>query len=244
MHDSTLTAGVIGGLGPAATIDFMNRVLELTPATSDQDHLRLLVDQNPRVPDRQAAVLKGGETPGKVLASMAAGLEAAGSDFLVMPCNAAHMSQGDIENAIRIPFISIIETTVDAIPAGVTSVGVLETPACREAALYSSMLRDRGMEYLTPDADGREELLRLIYAIKGGDCGDSIRSAMKSLADALIARGAGAIILGCTEIPLVLCDDDVDVPLIASTAALAIRTVALARGEQPLPDSGNRTDGC
>ena len=244
MRDSTLTAGVIGGLGPAATIDFMSRVLELTPASSDQDHLRLLVDQNPRVPDRQQAALQGGEAPGSVLASMAAGLEAAGADFLVMPCNAAHMSQREIEKAISIPFISIIETTVDAIPAGVTSVGVLETPACREAALYSSALRDRGLQYLSPDADGRDELLRLVYAIKGGDCGDSIKDAMKSLAESLIARGAGAIILGCTEIPLVLCDDDVDVPLIASTGALAARTVALARGEEPLPDSSHRTDEC
>ena len=244
MQDSTRTAGVIGGLGPAATIDFMSRVLELTPAKSDQDHLRLLVDQNPRVPDRQAAVLKAGETPGKVLASMAAGLEAAGADFLVMPCNSAHMSQRDIEDAISIPFISIIETTVDAVPAGVTSVGVLETPACREAALYSSVLRDRGIEYLTPDADGRDELLRLVYAIKGGDCGGSIQRAMKSLAEALIAHGAGAIILGCTEMPLVLCDDDVSVPLIASTAALAAKTVALARGNEPLPASGDRTDEC
>ena len=244
MRDSTLTAGVIGGLGPAATTDFMNRVLELTPAKSDQDHLRLLVDQNPRVPDRQAAVLNGGETPGKVLASMAAGLEAAGADFLVMPCNAAHMSQREIEDAISVPFISIVETTVDAVPTGVTSVGVLETPACREAALYSAALHDRGMEYLTPDADSRDELMRLIYAIKGGDCGEAIQSAMKSMADALIARGARAVILGCTEIPLVLRDDDVDVPLIASTAALAAKTVALARGEEPLPDSGDRTDEC
>ena len=244
MHESTLIAGVIGGLGPAATIDFMNRVLELTPADCDQDHLRLLVDQNPRVPDRQQAMLKDGDTPGEALASMAAGLEAAGADFLVMPCNAAHISQRDIEDAISVPFISIIDTTIDAIPAGVRSVGVLETPACREAGLYRSALQDQGMEYITLDTEAQDELMRLVYAIKGGDQGGSVQRAMKSLAEVLTARGAGAIILGCTEIPLVLSDGDVGIPLIASTGALAARTVALARHELPLPNSVVRTEKC
>lgn len=237
MPKKDLTAGVIGGLGPAATIDFMTRVLALTPATTDQDHVHLLVDQNPAVPDRQDAILEHGGDPGRELAAMAARLEIAGSDFIVMPCNAAHAFKSDIEDAISIPFISIIDTTIDAVPAGVDTVGILETPACQTAGLYSRALEERGKKCIKLNEESCDELLALVYAVKGGDCGKPVRTSMQAIAAGLVVRGAEAIILGCTEIPLVLTEYEVEVPLIASTEALAIRTVQLARGERPLPIS-------
>lgn len=235
MRKASLTAGVIGGLGPDATVDFMNRIIELTPAATDQDHLRLLVDQNPQVPDRQDAVLEDGENPGPSLAAMAVGLETAGADFLVMPCNTAHAFADDIVKAISIPFVSIVDTSMESIPAGVSAVGILETPACHEAQMYGAALEAEGLRHIALDADNREDLMRLIYAIKGGDRGESVRLEMRGLAAALVSRGAEAIISGCTEIPLVLADEDIDVPLIASTDALARAAVAIARGERPLP---------
>lgn len=240
MPENALTAGVIGGLGPDATVDFMARVLALTPAEQDQDHIHLLVDQNPAVPNRQAAILRGGKDAGAALAAMASGLEAAGADFIVMPCNAAHAFEQQIAAAISVPFVSIIDATVESVADDAKRIGVLETPACQAAGLYQSALDERGKEFIGLDTVAGEELMRLAYEIKLGDRGSAVKAAMRSLAQALLARGAEAVIAGCTEIPLVLGAEDVEVPLISSTDALARRTIALAKGEQPLPKRDKR----
>ncbi|MDX1518264.1 MAG: amino acid racemase [Woeseiaceae bacterium] len=235
MDDNTCVAGVLGGLGPAATIDFMRRVLELSDAATEQQHVRLLVDQNPGVPNRQQAILDGGASPGPVLAAMAAGLERAGADFLVMPCNTAHAWTADIVAATSLPFISIVDASVDAILDDVTAIGVLETPACKKAGIYAAALSEAGRDYLQlTDAECRR-LMDVAYAVKQGDCGGAQARAARSLAAALAGRGARAIIVACTELPLVLDDDDAEVPLVVSTDALARTTIAIARGEQPLP---------
>ena len=108
------TIGVIGGMGPAATLDFFGKILEATHAERDQDHLRVLIDNNPRVPDRNAAIAGRGPSPGPQLAESARGLERAGADFLVIACNTAHAFQPDIEAAISIPLLSMIDATTDA----------------------------------------------------------------------------------------------------------------------------------
>ncbi len=231
-----LIAGVIGGLGPDATVDFMARVIALTPAESDQDHVRLLVDQNPQVPNRQDAIVGNSASPAPVLAAMAAGLEAAGADFIVMPCNAAHAFAADIQAAIGVPFISIVTATVESIPSGSAAVGVLETPAAQRAGLYRSALSAAGVRCVELDAGSTAELMRLAYAVKRGDRGAAVQKAMSGFARALLADGARAIIMACTEIPLVLAHGDVDAPLISSTDALARKTIALARRDLPLPD--------
>lgn len=239
MSRLSLTAGVIGGLGPAATVDFMARVIELTPAPTDQDHVRLLVDQNPRIPNRQNSILAGGESPGPALGMLAKNLERAGADFLVMPCNTAHAFLDDIVSVIKIPFVSIVDATIESLPPGVSAVGVLETPACRKAALYSSALDAAGFREVALSEVESDSLMQLAYAIKSGDRSDSIRSAMKTLAAALVTNGAEAIIVGCTEVPLVLSASDMDVPLISSTDELARKTIAIARGERLLTDPRN-----
>ncbi len=114
LRKKNLLVGVLGGLGPEATVDFMARVLALTPADSDQDHIHLLVDQNPNVPNRQEAILRDGENPSPAIVAMAKRLEAAGCDLLVMPCNTAHAWEQDIRSATSIPFLSIVEATVAA----------------------------------------------------------------------------------------------------------------------------------
>lgn len=222
-------AGVIGGLGPQATVDFLQRVIELTPAGCDQDHVRLLIDQNPSVPNRQHALLDTGESPGPALAAMAAGLQAAGADFLVMPCNTAHAFADDIVAAVTIPFVSIITATISALPAGKRKVGVLETPACRAARLYETGLKAAGKVALLLDDGELDVLMRAAYAVKRNEHGERERRDVRALADALAARGAEALIVACTEVPLLL--DAADVPLISSTDALALKTIEWARAE-------------
>lgn len=222
------TVGVMGGMGPDATADFMSRVIRATPAVKDQDHLRMLIDNNPHVPNRQEALLRGGADPGPALASMARGLEAAGADFLVMPCNTAHAFAEAITAAVDIPLVSIIDVTVEAC-GDAAAIGVLATDGCIRAGVFQAALADRGARAVLPDDDETEALMRLITRIKAGDTDPGIADGMRALATALVARGAEVIIAGCTEIPLVLDADMVEVPLVSSTDALARATVAMAR---------------
>jgi len=228
-----LTVGVMGGMGPDATVDFMAKVLAATPAGSDQDHVHMLIDHNPHVPDRTRAILGEGGDPGSVLARMASQLQQADADFIVMPCNTAHAYQSDIEAAISIPFISIIDETVAAC-SGKSAVGLLATRGCLVSGIYQAALGAAGTEAIVPDDDQVTELAYLIAAIKRGDCGPIVGAGMKQLAETLTARGAEAVIAGCTEIPLVFDQSMLDVPLISSTDILAEATVAYALGERDL----------
>ena len=239
MNKAQQTVGVLGGMGPEATVDFMAKVIALTDADRDQDHVRMLVDHNPHVPNRQDAILADGEDPGPALAEMAARLEAGGADFLVIPCNTAYVYEDAILAATHIPLISIIGVSIAAVQErapGVDRIGVLATDGCLKSGIFQAGLEDAGLAAVLPSTDELEELMTLIEAIKGGRHNDGTARAMAALAQALVSRGAGAIIAGCTEIPLVLDESAVSVPLISSTDALAEITVKLATGEIPLPD--------
>ncbi len=235
MSKERLMVGVLGGLGPEATVDFMARVLALTPAESDQDHIHMLVDQNPGVPNRQDAILRDGEDPSPALVAMAKRLEGAGCDFLVMPCNTAHAWEVEIRTATTIPFLSIVDATVSVIPESMTKVGLMTTPAGLASDCYQRALFDRGIETIEHDAAEVEELMKLVYSIKVGDTGSGVTDGMRGLAEALVERGAELIIFGCTEIPIVLDAGDLEVQGLSSTDELAKRTIAIARGEESLP---------
>ena len=230
--------GVLGGMGPDATVDFMSKVIAATPAEKDQDHVHMIVDHNPKVPNRQAAILTGGEDPGPALAEMAVRLESAGADFLVIPCNTAYVFRDSVAAATSIPLLSIIDESIAAIahrcPAA-RSVGILATDGCLRANVYQEAMVERGMQAVLPGTQEIGELMTLIGRIKGGDQCEAVATGMTDIANALLERGAQAVIAGCTEIPLVLNDAMIDVPLISSTDILAEKTVAIACGDLPLP---------
>ena len=239
MHSEQQTVGVLGGMGPEATVDFMAKVIALTAASCDQDHVRMLVDHNPHVPNRQDAILGGGEDPGPVLADMAADLESIGADFLVIPCNTAYVFEDAILEATHIPLISIIGVSIAAAQEqapGAERIGVLPTDGCLTSGVFQRGLAAAGLAAELPAEDELREFMALIKTIKAGKHSAETARRMAALAEALVARGAGAVIAGCTEIPLVLEQDAVSVPLISSTDALAEITVKLATGAIPLPD--------
>ncbi|RZV39375.1 MAG: amino acid racemase [Chromatiales bacterium] len=233
LPSSSLTVGVLGGMGPDATLDFMAKVLAATPAGSDQDHVHMLIDHNPHVPDRTQAILGQAGAPGPVLANMAKQLQDAGADFIVMPCNTAHAFQSDIEAVLDVPFVSIIEETAAAC-SDFEAVGLLATRGCLASGIYDAALSVAGVRAVLPDDVETQTFMELTASIKGGDSGSEIGAGMLRLADALIARGAEAVIAGCTEIPLVLEQSMLDVPLISSTDILADATVAYALGDKEL----------
>ena len=207
--------GVIGGMGPAATVAFLARVQALTPAQGDEDHIRVIVDINPQVPDRNRAP----DAAEKVLADMAMGLRDAGAQILAMPCNTAHAQAKGIK-AIGLPFIDMIAETADAATAGgAKKIGVLATPGGE--ALYTAALQQRGVKIVRLTGADRESFMACVYAVKRGDLGKGPRAEMKRLASRLKAQGAEAIIAGCTEVPLLMDAEDAPVPLTDSAEVLA-----------------------
>lgn len=225
------TIGVIGGMGPAATVDLFAKLVAATGAERDQDHLRILIDNNPRLPNRNDAIAGLGPSPGPQLAAAARGLQQAGADFLVIACNTAHAFQPDIEAAVAIPLVSMIDATVDAaMKNGAERVGVLAADGCRRARLYDRAFEERDVEALFLGGEQQAEFMKLIFRVKAGDVGDDVRRRMASLAQSLNARGAGAIVAACTEVPLVLSSDTLAIPVINSTDALVARAVAFAKG--------------
>lgn len=225
----SLTVGVLGGMGPQATVDFMTRVLAATPARVDQEHVRMLVDHNPGIPDRHAAIASSGPDIGPELAAMARGLEAAGADFLVMICNTAHAYTATIRAAVSIPFVSIVDVVMAAVakhPA--STVGVMAADGCLQAGLYQRALAAAGREPLLWTAVEQQRFMALLWRIKAGEHGAEVRAGLQALAASLEFAGAELLLAGCTEIPLVLEQGDTGVELLSSTDLLVRHTVALA----------------
>ena len=226
------TLGVIGGMGPAATVAFLERVQALTPAQGDADHIRVVMDLNPQVPDRNT---RPGEAE-VVLGQMAARLAAAGAQVMAMPCNTAHAQAVGIRavcEAGGLSFIDMIGATADAAVAnGVKRIGVLATPGGER--LYRDALAARGVEAVLLTGADREAFMALVYGVKRGDVGEAARAGMRGLAQALVNggadAGADALIAGCTEVPLLLRAEDAPVALTDSAEVLARACVAACLG--------------
>jgi aspartate racemase len=210
--------GVLGGMGPAATVDFLAKLQAATPAKRDQDHIRVLVDLNPQVPDRNVDA----QAAEAELARMAADLKAAGAEVLAMPCNTAHAHAPAIE-ACGLPLVNLIDAACAAAQAtGAQRIGLIGTGAAAE--LYAERLTALGLEPMRLEEAGQAEFMALLYRIKAGDLGETVAAGAAALAQTLADAGAQAIIAACTELPLVL--KSAPVPLIDATEALAQACVA------------------
>jgi aspartate racemase len=226
----SLVLGVLGGMGPAATLEFLNQLHALTPAKRDQDHIRVLMDLNPKVPDRNVP----GSGAGGVLAEMAGALAGGGAEVLAMPCNTAHAHADLIQRASGLPLIDLIETGARAAgDVGARRVGVLGTKGALK--LYREYLAAQAMGLVSLEGERQDAFMATIYKIKGGDLGLAVRQEMAGYAAELIAGGAEAIVAGCTEAPLVLSAGDVKAPFIDPGELLARRCVAVCMGLEPVP---------
>tara|TARA_B100001250_G_scaffold26408_1_gene21806 strand:+ start:1572 stop:2315 length:744 start_codon:yes stop_codon:yes gene_type:complete len=226
-----LIAGVLGGMGPLATVDFMSMVIDLCPIVTEDDHVRLLVDQNPHIPNRQIVSNIKSKNIGSMLADGALKLQNAGADFIVMPCNTAHMFSDDIKTRINIPFIHIVDETINEITAyfpDKKSAGIMATSACINAKIYQDGLTVNNKKFHLPSESYQDECMKSIFDIKEGTEISNPADSMYKIANHLTEKGAEILIAGCTEIPLVLKNEDLNVPLISSTEVLAIKTIEYA----------------
>ena len=199
------TPGIIGGMGPAATCDLMQKVIDNTDAADDQHNIHLLVDQNTDVPDRTAAILKGGADPMPELTRSAKRLEAAGADFLCMSCNTAHYFHERLSKQVAIPILNMpAEAAKELKRRGVRKVGLLATDGTIQTGVYHRFLKQEGIEVVVPEGEDQRTVMSLIY-----DCVKKNVPTEKYPA-AQVARtvahlkdcGAEAYLLACTELPI------------------------------------------
>jgi aspartate racemase len=202
--------GVVGGVGPAATVDFLRKVVSNTPARKDQDHLRLLVEQNPQIPDRTEHLVGDGMDPTLALYATCKKLQAGEADLIAIPCNTAHAFVEAIQSELDIPIMNMLTETVKHIressPA-LRKVGLLATSGTVSSGVYQRALKDYGLEELVPPPDLQARVMNAIYGpsgVKAGFTNDSSIADVDAAIDDLVARGAETIILGCTELPLLL----------------------------------------
>lgn len=238
--------GVLGGLGPAATLDFYGKVLSLTPAATDQQHVRLLIDADPEVPNRNESVAGSGPSSAPSLVAKALRLKAAGAEMLVMPCNAAHAYRAEIEAASGLPFISIVTEALAASTAAAPDaarVGLLGTSGTLRAGLYQRALQESGRTAVTLDEPALARFMAVIYRVKAGELANAdLRREMLALAMELVADGAEVIIAACTEVPLLLGEPEtkaLSVPLVDATEALARAVVERGRSRDSSVDESS-----
>lgn len=230
--------GVIGGMGPLAGADFVARLTLDTPAARDQEHLRCVLWSDPTVPDRTEAALAGGPSPLPAILAGVRVLEAAGASCLAIPCNTAHLWADEIAAATRLPLLHIVDAAAAALAAaGVPggTIGLMGTAATLRLGLYQKRLAERGYACLVPEeAEMREVVSPAIARIKANDL-DGATEPLLGMARRLADRGAAAIVLGCTEIPLALRGPDArrsGLVLIDTIDALARAAIAFARPHQ------------
>lgn len=225
------TLGVIGGMGPAATFDFCSKLTAAAPALRDQDHPRILVDCDPSIPDRNAAIRGAGPSPGPKLAAIARGLVGQGAEVLAMPCNTAHAFREAIEEAEPGALVCIISATLSQVRrTGASRVGVLAAEGCLASGLYQDGLEAEGCAPLLLDGRSQEAFMELIYRIKSGELSEAVRAGMHELASGLALRGAEVIIAGCTEVPLALGGTPAGLPPVLSSTDALVRAVLLRLG--------------
>lgn len=228
------TLGVLGGMGPAATADFIAKLVAGTPAAKDDEHVPCIVINDPRIPDRTDAYLQGAEDGVlEALTQRLRQLERAGADGFVMPCNSAHHWAEALHARTRLPFLHIAQASLAAVKRqmpGAVRVAVMGTPVTLRSGFYQRRMPAFGF---TPHPIGQELLDGLIMPgvrrVKGGDIVGAA-AVLSAAVEALLDDGAEAIILACTEIPVALHGNR-DARLIDSTAALAMACAKWARGD-------------
>jgi aspartate racemase len=212
--------GIIGGMGPEATVELMRRVIAATPADDDQDHIHLIVESNPKIPSRIAHLVEGnGADPRPELLRIARNLKAAGADALAMPCNTAHCYAAAIEEAVSIPLLDMVELTAArlAVLRPNARVGLLASTAVHRTDLYERALQRRGAAAVTPHR--QDELMELIKDIKRGKSGPPGAATLSEIACELAGR-SDILLIACTELSVLPVPAVGAVPIIDSLDVL------------------------
>jgi len=233
--------GIVGGVGPAATVDFMAKIVANTPAERDQEHIRIVVEQNPQIPDRTANLLRNEADPTMAMYAACKRLESAGARAIAIPCNTAHAFVERIQAHLKVPIVNMLSETVEWIAHRYGSgkvIGLLATSGTVQSQVYHQAARRAGLQILTPGVDYQAMVMDAIYGprgIKAGFTEGLCKEQLLLAAEHLCELGARVLILGCTELPLVLehCAaldiNGYTVALVDPTMILALKCIELAQ---------------
>lgn len=227
------TIGIIGGMGPLAAARLFERIVILTKADCDNEHIPMIIDNNTIIPDRTRAILNNGDNPTSELVRSALRLELMGADAIIIACNTAHYFYDEIIKFVKIPVINMVEETakyIRKINPAVKCVGLLATEGTCASGIYKRVFEKFGMELVIPKPEEQQHITNLIYDIKKSR-EDIDPEDTKKVVSALRARGAEVIVLGCTELPIAssrygICNSYVD-----SLEVLAMSAIAYAGKE-------------
>lgn len=222
--------GILGGMGPQATCDLFLKIIQNTPAQKDQDHLRVIIDSNPKIPDRTAYILSGGEDPRPLLFETAKNVEKAGASFIAIPCNTAHYFHKEIQAQVNIPVLHMMEEVARYLNGKAKKAGLLATTGTLRTGLYTRSLAKVGIESIIPADEDQESVMDAIYMVKASIL-EKARQILLEQARKLEARGCDVVIAGCTEIPLVLKDGDLGIEVVDATDVLAKACVKYGLGK-------------
>ena len=226
------TIGIIGGMGPLATADLFKKIIMNTKAEKDQEHIKILIDNNTDIPDRTAAIVGHGESPIPQLTKSAVSLCEMGADFLIMPCNTAHYFLPDIQKKVEIPILSMLEATGESLRSkGIQTVGLLATEGTIKSGIYQRVFETLGVEIITPSQEEQVAINDLIYkGVKAGKY-DYDTSSARNVMEGLLDRGAELLVLGCTELPVAVEMYRLDYPVCDPTLELARAAIQAANYE-------------
>ncbi|WSQ10788.1 amino acid racemase [Streptomyces sp. NBC_01231] len=225
--------GILGGMGPAATADFYAKLVSMTPGHNDQDHLRTVIWSDPTIPDRTEALLGNGPDPTPWLLNGSRVLREAGATVIAIPCNTAHAFVPRIADHVGLPIVHMIGEVarhLTTLRPAVLTAGLLATTGTVHAGLYQEWLDRHGVRLALPDPTSQNtEVMAAIHAVKAGTRDKRTTALLARAARRLTEQGAQAIIAGCTEIPLGLPAEAVDVPFVDPALVLAQALVRRAR---------------
>ena len=227
------TIGILGGMGPEATLHFFQLIIRLTKAETDQEHVPVLIWNNPQIKDRTGAILRNGPSPLPQLIEGARLLERGGADMIAIPCVTAHFFHEEVQKQVSIPVFHLVEEAgryVDTYLPSVRNVGVIATRGTLGSGLFQNVFSRAGRTVLVPDDRHMEYFREAVYTDEGIKAGfkKKPKEKMLRIVRYLEEQGAEAIIAGCSEIPLVLDDNDLDLPFINPLKILAIESIKSA----------------
>jgi aspartate racemase len=225
------TVGILGGMGPLATADLFHKIIKHTNAKCDQDHIKILINNNTTIPDRTKYLIHGGESPYQEMLKSVKFLENNGADLVIMPCNTAHYFYEQLRKEINIPFLNMIEETAKYIKKqypNEKSIGLLATEGTSKLGIYHQIFEKYNLKIVLPSTEEQSYITKAIYNIKEGIQENDQLGVEKAL-NALKGKNINRFILGCTELPIYFAQHKFDIETIDPTTILALAAIKFAK---------------
>lgn len=222
--------GIIGGLGPLATVDFFNKIVQNTDANIDQENVPILIYNNPQIPDRTESILHGGESPVNEIVQTAVVLEKMGADFLTIPCNTSFYYYDEIVKNLKLPLINMLDLTADYLKLNnFKHVCILGTEGTLRTRIYHDKFKDKGIGFIEIDDEMIGLLSFVIYdVVKKNDFNVDISKFREKLESIAAKQNVDAFVLACTELPILFEKFNLEFNTVDPTLLLALESIRLS----------------